>query len=216
MKNKIERVMRILERHYQYKERTTLNRMRRKPNAFRILISCLLSLRTRDENTEKVTKKLFSIAKTPQEILSLPQKKLEKLIYSSGHYKKKARTIRHVSSVILKKFKGRVPDTEQELLSIKGIGRKTANIVLCFAYNKRVIPVDVNVHRIANRFGWVRTKNADKTESELKKILPKKYWREINGLFILHGKNICVPVSPKCSVCPVKKYCLRIGVKKSR
>jgi endonuclease-3 len=217
-KKNIDSVMKKLEKYYNFKKRTTLNRMRNhsRPNAFKILISCLLSLRTKDENTEKVSKKLFSMARTPKQISSLPTKKLEKLIFSSGHYKKKARTLKHVSKVILNKYRGKVPDTEEQLLSIKGIGRKTANIVLCFAFNQCVIPVDVNVHRISNRLGWVHTKNADKTEEELKKILPEKYWRELNGLFILHGKSICVPISPKCSICPINKYCKKIGVKRSR
>jgi len=215
-KRKISKVMKILEKYYKYKERTTLNRMRKKPNAFKILISCLLSLRTRDENTEKVVKKLFFVAKTPKQILKLPIKKLEKLIYSSGYYKNKARTLKHVSKEILKRFKGKVPNSEQELISIKGIGRKTCNIVRGFAFNKLVIPVDVNVHRISNRLGWVKTKNADKTELKLKEILLKKYWRKLNALFILHGKTICQPISPFCSKCPIRKYCKRTEVKKSR
>jgi endonuclease-3 len=190
--------------------------MRKKPNAFKILISCLLSLRARDENTEKVSKKLFSVASTPKAIASMPVKKLEKLIYSSGHYKKKARTLKHVSSIILKKYKSKVPDTEEELLDIKGIGRKTANIVLNFAFNKPVLPIDTHCHRIPNRLGWVKTKNPDKTEKELIKILPKKYWMEFNGAFVLFGKTICTPISPFCSKCPINKYCKKIGIEKSR
>lgn len=214
-KRKISKVIKILEKYDKDKKRTTLNRMRNQ-DPFKILISCLLSLRTRDENTEKVVKKLFSAAKTPKQILKLPIKKLEKLIYSSGYYKNKAKTLKHVSKIILEKYKGKVPNSEQELISIKGIGRKTCNIVRGFAFNKLVIPVDVNVHRISNRLGWVKTKNADKTELALKKILPKKFWRELNALFVLHGKTICVSISPKCSKCPVKKLCPKIGVEKSR
>lgn len=216
-KEKISKVMKILEKHYSSTKRTTLNRMRKtKETPFRILISCLLSLRTKDETTEKVSKSLFEVADTPEKILKIPIKKLEKIIFSSGHYRKKARTLKHVSKEILKRFNGRVPETEEELLSIKGIGRKTCNIVRGFAFNKLVIPVDVNVHRIANRLAWVKTKNADKTEIELIKILPKKYWREFNAIFVLFGKTICQPVSPWCSKCPINKYCPRIGVKRSR
>ena len=185
-------------------------------DAFKILISCLLSLRTRDENTEKVTKKLFAVASTPEEILALPTKKLEKLIFSSGYYKNKAKTLKHVSQVILEKYKGKVPSEKEKLLSIKGIGPKTANVVLNFAYNQLVIPVDVNVHRISNRLGFVEAKTPEKTEQKLEKILQKKYWREINAIFILHGRKLCVPVSPRCSICPVKELCLKIGVLKSR
>tara|TARA_B100001971_G_C18150441_1_gene515519 strand:- start:49 stop:681 length:633 start_codon:yes stop_codon:yes gene_type:complete len=210
--------MNILAKHFDYKERTTLNRMRKKkkPNAFKILISCLLSLRARDESTEKTSKKLFAVAKTPQTIAKLPIKQLEKLIYSSGHYKKKARTLKHVSKVLIEKYKGKVPDNKQELLSIKGIGPKTANIVLCFAYGQCVLPIDTHCHRIPNRLGWVKTKTPEKTEIELEKIIPKKYWNEFNGIFVLFGKTICQPISPWCSKCPIGKLCLRIGVVKSR
>lgn len=212
----IPKIMQILEKHFNFVERTTLNRMRRKPDAFRILISCLLSLRTQDKNTEKVSRQLFEVADTPEKIINLPIKKLEKLIYSSGHYKKKARTLKHVSSEILKIFGGKVPKTKEELLSIKGIGPKTANIVLSFAYGQDVIPVDVHVHVIANRLGWANAKKPEDTEKQLEKIIPKKYWKELNGIFVLFGKEICITISPKCSSCPIRNYCPRIGVKRSR
>jgi len=217
MKQDISEIMQILEKHFDYKERTTLNRMRKnKEQAFKILISCLLSLRARDENTEKVSKKLFEIADTPKEILKMPIKKLEKIIYSSGHYRKKARTLKHVSKEILKRFNNKVPETREELLSIKGIGQKTANIVLNFAFNQEVLPIDTHCHRIPNRLGWVKTTSPEKTEIELMKILPKKYWREFNGIFVLFGREICITISPKCSTCPIRKYCKRVGVERSR
>jgi len=212
----IPKIMHILAKHFNFSERTTLNRMRKKPNAFKILISCLLSLRTQDKNTEKVSKQLFEKADTPKKIIKLPTKRLEKLIFSSGHYKKKAQTLKHVSKEILKRFNGKVPNDKEKLLSIKGIGPKTANIVLNFAYGQDVIPVDVHVHVIANRLGWVKTKTPEKTEKALEKILPKKYWKEFNGIFVLFGKTICQPISPFCSKCPINKYCQRIGVKRSR
>lgn len=216
-KNKnIDKIIKILERYYKQTTRTTLNRMRAKPDPYKILISCLLSLRTRDENTEKVVKRLFKVVSKPQDIIKLPRKKLEELIYSSGYYKNKARTIKHVSKILLNKYKGKVPDNKDKLLEIKGIGPKTANVVLNFAFNQLVIPVDVNVHRISNRLGWVKTKTAEKTEPALELILPKRYWKELNALFVLHGKTICQPVSPKCSICPISKYCPKIGVKKRR
>ena len=213
---RISKVMDLLAQHLDYKERTTLNRMREKPNPFKILIACLLSLRTQDKNTEKASSALFAVADTPEKILALSQKKLEKLIFSSGHYKKKARTLKHVSEVILEKYNGKVPDTKEELLSIKGIGPKTANIVLAFAYGKEVIPVDIHVHVIANRLGWVKTKTPEKTEKELEKILPRKYWKELNALFVLFGKEICDTRSPKCSICPIRHLCPRMGVLRSR
>jgi len=209
-------IMKVLEKHFYYKERTTLNRMRKKPDAFKILISCLLSLRTQDKNTERVSKNLFAVADTPKKIVKLPIKRLEKLIFSSGHYKKKARVLNHVSKVLIEKYNGKVPNDKLDLLSIKGIGPKTANIVLAFAFGKSVLPIDTHCHRIPNRLGWVRTKTPEKTEKALEKILPKKYWNEFNGIFVLFGKNICQPVSPWCSKCPIKKYCPKINVKKSR
>lgn len=180
------------------------------------MISCIISLRVKDETTEKIVKKLFSVADTPKEFIKIPLKKLEKLIYSSGYYKNKAKVIKKLSKTIIEKYHGKVPDTEEELLSLYGVGRKTANIVLSFAYGKNVITVDTNVHRVSNRLGWVKTNTFEKTEKELEKIIPKGYWREINGMFILFGKSICVPISPKCSICPISKYCPRIGVIRSR
>lgn len=209
-------IMDILAKHFDYTERTTLNRMRKKPDAFKILISCLLSLRTKDENTKKVSKKLFKIADTPEKITNLPTDDLEKLIFSSGHYHKKAQTLKHVSQVLLDKYDGKVPDNKEELLSIKGIGPKTANIVLCFAFDKDVIPVDVHVHVVSNRLGWISAKTPEQTEAELERVLPKKYWKEINGLFVLHGKEFCQSFSPLCSRCPIKNFCPQVDVTRSR
>ena len=208
--------MNILAKHFDYTKRTTLNRMRKKPDAFKILISCLLSLRTKDSNTESVSNKLFNIASTPQEIVALSIEELEKLIYSSGHYHKKAQTLKHVSQILLDKYNGKVPDSKEELLSIKGIGPKTANIVLCFAYSQCVLPIDTHCHRIPNRLGWVKTKTPEKTEKELEKILSKKYWKEFNAIFVLFGKTICQPISPWCSKCLISKYCPKINVVRKR
>ncbi|GBE19463.1 MAG TPA: endonuclease III [Candidatus Pacearchaeota archaeon] len=212
----ISQTMNILRKHYPSHDKTTLNRMRRKPNAFKVLTACLLSLRARDENTEKVSKKLFAVADTPKDISKIPIKKLEKLIFSSGHYKKKARTLKHVSNELIKRFNSKVPDTKEELLSIKGIGPKTANIVLAFAYGKNVLPIDTHCHRIPNRLGWVQTKTPEKTEIALEKILPKKYWREFNAIFVQFGQTICQPISPWCSKCPIRRYCPKINVKTIR
>ena len=190
--------------------------MRYKPDAFKILISCLLSLRTQDKNTENSSKKLFSVADTPEKISKIPIRKLEKIIYSSGHYKKKAKTLKHVSKVLIEKYNSEVPKTKQELLSIKGIGPKTANIVLGFAYGQNVLPIDTHCHRLPNRLGWIKTKTPEKTEKELEKMLPKKYWKEFNAIFVLFGKTICQPISPWCSKCPIRIYCQRRGVGRSR
>ena len=216
MKNNIDKVMKILKENYPAHNKTTLNRMRDNPEAFKILISCLLSLRTQDKNTEIVSRKLFEVADTPKKILKLPIKKLEKLIFSSGHYHKKAQTLKHVSKVLLEKFNGEVPKTREELMSIKGIGPKTANIVLAFAFGKEVLPIDTHCHRIPNRLNWIETKNPVQTEAELMKILPRKHWKDFNAILVQFGKTICVPISPKCSICPVKKYCGQKNIRNHR
>ncbi|MBU3907273.1 MAG: endonuclease III [Nanoarchaeota archaeon] len=212
--------MQILKKKYNPREKTTLNRMRKNKTsnskAFKILIACLLSLRARDESTEKISEQLFKIAETPKAIAKIPTKKLEKIIFSSGHYHKKAQTLKHVSQEILKRFNGKVPSNREQLLSIKGIGPKTANIVLNFAYGICIIPVDVHVHVATNRLGWISTKNAEKSETELNTIIPNKYKYDFNALFVLFGREICQTFSPKCSICPIKQYCPRIGVKRSR
>ena len=208
--------MKTLSKVYNSNERTTLNRMRKKPDAFKILISCLLSLRARDENTEKVSAKLFAVADTPQEIVKISVKKLEKIIFSSGHYKKKARVLQSVSKDLIERFNSKVPNSKEDLLSIKGIGPKTANIVLAFAFGKSVLPIDTHCHRIPNRLGWVKTKTPEQTEKELEKILPKKYWKEFNAIFVQFGREICQPISPKCSQCEINKYCPKIGVVRKR
>ena len=215
-KIKIDKVMKILLKEYPSTSQTTLNRMRSNPEAYKILISCLLSLRARDENTEKVSRELFSVADTAEEIASMPVKKLEKLIFSSGHYHKKARTLKHVSKEILGRFKGKVPKTREELMSIKGIGPKTANIVLAFAFGQCVIPVDTHCHRIPNRLGWVKTKTPEKTEEALNKIIPDKQKSDFNAVFVQFGRDICQPISPWCSKCPIEKFCPKINVIKNR
>ena len=168
-------IMSILEKHFNYTERTTLNRMRKeKQDPFKILISCLLSLRSRDETTEKISNHLFQIADTPEKISKIQLKKLEAIIYSTGHYHKKALVLKHVSKDLLERFEGIVPDDKESLMSIKGIGPKTANIVLNFAFGKQVLPIDTHCHRVPNRLGWVKTKTPEQTEKELEKILPLK------------------------------------------
>jgi endonuclease-3 len=212
----IENIMKILEKDFYKKGKTTLNRMREKPDAFKVLIACLLSLRTQDKNTEIASSRLFAVVDTSNEIVKLSIPRLEKLIFSSGHYRKKAWTVKHVSQVLIDEFDSEVPDDKEKLLSIKGIGPKTANIVLAFAFGRAVIPVDVHVHVISNRLGFVKTKMPEQTEVELMNVVPKRFWKELNGIFVLFGKEICVTVSPKCSICPVRKYCPRIGVVRSR
>ena len=212
----ISNVIELMKKELKNFRRTNLNREAPKYTPYQTLISCLLSLRSQDETTEKVSAKLFEVAKTPEAIVKLPLKRLEKLVYSSGYYKNKAKVIKGVSKKILEKHKGKVPQTEQQLLALHGVGRKTANIVLCLSFNKEVIPIDTHCHRIPNRLGWVQTKNPDQTEIELMKIIPKRYWKDFNEIFVLYGKNICLPISPWCSKCPVSNYCKRINLVRSR
>lgn len=178
-----------------------------KVSPFEILISTLLSLRTKDETTYDVSMKLFSIANTPEKILDIPDGELEKIIFRTGFYRNKAKTLKHVSSEIINRFSGKVPDTIDELLTIRGVGRKTANLVIIKAFNKPGICVDTHVHRISNRIGLVNTDNADSTEFSLRKDLPAKYWNEINDLLVKHGQNICRPIGPKCNLCNINEYC---------
>ena len=212
-------VLELLKKSQEGVRKTTLNRESKdskRYSPYQTLISCILSLQAKDEITEVISEELFRIAKTPEEMLKLPLKKLEKIIFSSGYYHNKAKTIRHISQELIDKFDSQVPDTREALMSIKGIGPKTANIVLAFSFGKDYIPVDVHVHITSNRLGWVKTKYPEQTEIALMEILPKKYWREINGILILFGKQICDTRSPWCSKCPISKYCEKVGVKKSR
>lgn len=183
---------------------------------FRILISCLLSLRTRDKVTGEASGRLFERARTPQQLLSLPLKSIQKLIYPVAFYRVKARRIHEICQHLMGRFQGKVPDTLEELLTLPGVGRKTANLVVTMGFKKLGICVDTHVHRISNRLGYVRTKSPEKTEMALRAKLPKRYWISYNDLLVGFGQTLCQPISPWCSKCPVKQYCARIGVKYSR
>jgi endonuclease III len=184
---------------------------------FVTLISCLLSLRTKDEVTEKASIRLLKKNHTPEQLSTLPLKKIESLIYPVGFYKTKARRIQEISKTLLKKYNGTVPDKFEELLTLKGVGRKTANIVMVYGHKKHgYLPIDTHCHRIPNRLGWVITKKPEETEHVLKKILPEKYWDDFNDLFVTFGQTICVPISPFCSQCPIAHYCKKAGVSTSR
>jgi endonuclease-3 len=188
----------------------------RSRDPYLVLISCLLSLRTKDKTTVEASNRLFAIARTPEEMLRIPVRKLEKLIYPVGFYRTKARTITGINKRLLKDFKGKVPSKIGDLLGLKGVGRKTANLVLGLGFGIPAICVDTHVHRIPNRLGWINTKNPAETEIELEKIIPRNYWIELNTVLVTFGQNICLPVSPYCSNCPVRSWCRRIGVKASR
>ncbi len=174
---------------------------------FSILIGTILSARTKDENTSKVVKRLFNEYKSAKALAKAKVKDVEKIIKSIGFYHVKAKRIIKVASLITTQYKGKVPNDFEELLKLPGVGRKTANCVLVYGFEKPAIPVDTHVHRISNRLGLVKTKSPEDTEFELMKKIPKKYWLEINDTFVMYGQNICKPISPLCNVCKIKKMC---------
>jgi endonuclease-3 len=179
---------------------------------FRVLISCILSLRTQDATTAKASHRLFAVADSPQAMVKLTAKKIEKLIYPVGFYKTKARQILAMCRTIIDHHSGKVPDEIDELLKFNGVGRKTANLVVTLGYNKPGICVDTHVHRISNRWGYIKTATPEKTEIALRAKLPKQYWIEYNNLLVNFGQHLCRPISPMCSNCPVKKHCPQLGV----
>jgi len=174
---------------------------------FSILIGTILSARTKDENTTKVVKKLFSKYKSAQELAKAKVKDVEKIIKSIGFYHVKTKRIIDVASIVSSEYKGKVPNDFEELLKLPGVGRKTANCVLVYAFDNPAIPVDTHVHRISNRLGLVQTKTPEETEFALMKKIPKKHWLEINDTFVMYGQNICKPISPMCDVCKIKNIC---------
>ena len=192
----------------------TLISKRRDP--YQVLVSCILSLRTKDKTTIEASTRLFKVAHNPSAMVKLNARRIEKLIYPVGFYRTKSKVILNISRNILSDFSGKVPDNFDNLLSFKGVGRKTANLVLGLGYNIPAICVDTHVHRITNRLGWVKTKSPEETEEALKKIIPKKEWINLNTTLVVFGQNICVPVSPFCSRCNVFKLCKRVAVKRAR
>lgn len=183
---------------------------------FMVLISCILSLRTKDKVTAEASNRLFKLADNPQKMLGLSIKNIEKAIYPVGFYKTKAKRIKEICRVLLDDYEGVVPNEIDELLKLNGVGRKTANLTVTLGYGKLGICVDTHVHRISNRLGLVKTKTPEQTEFALRKKLPQKHWLFYNDLLVTYGQNLCVPISPWCSKCKIFKYCKRVGVKKSR
>jgi endonuclease-3 len=187
-----------------------------KCDPFRVLISTMLSLRTKDAVTAKASENLFKKADTPKKMLLLSEKTIEKLIYPVGFYKTKAKAILKTCKLLIDEHEGVVPDDIDALVKLPGVGRKTANLVLTLGHNKPAMCVDTHVHRISNIWGYVKTKDPYETEMALRKKLPLKYWMEYNDLLVSFGQHLCVPVSPKCSQCPMRKLCPRIDVTRSR
>ena len=188
----------------------------KKSDPFKILISTILSSRTKDEVTAAATERLFALASTPEKMLKLSEETIVRAIYPVGFYRRKSRHVREVCRVLIEQFQSKVPDSIEDLLSLKGVGRKTANLVLALAHQKAGLCVDTHVHRISNRLGYVATKSPKETEFALRKKLPRRYWIIFNTLLVAHGQNICRPISPLCSRCPIYDYCDRRGVTRSR
>ena len=183
---------------------------------FQVLISCILSLRTKDVVTATASKRLYAVAHTPQAIAALSVRALEKLIYPVGFYKRKAKQIKAIACVIHTQYHNRVPNTMDELLTFNGVGRKTANIVLVHGFHKEGLPIDTHCFRIPQRWGWITAKTPEEAEAKLRSSLPKRYWGDFNNLVVQFGQNICTPVSPYCSRCPVERYCHKVGVTRQR
>jgi len=183
---------------------------------FLILISTVLSSRTKDEVTAQAMAKLMAVAATPEEMLKLSEEEIIQAIYPVGFYRNKAKAILHLCKDLIDRFHSKVPDTIDELLTLKGVGRKTANLVMTLGFNKEGLCVDTHVHRISNRLGYVSTKTPQETEYALRNKLPKIYWSRYNTLMVAFGRHICFPISPFCSRCPVANYCDRLNVKTSR
>ena len=188
----------------------------KKNDPFAVLVSCIISLRTRDEVTEMASARLFSLAKLPAELLELSNAKIEKAIYPAAFYRNKTKSLKELCQVLVKEYYGKVPDKLEELLKLKGVGRKTANLTLILGHNKLGICVDIHVHRISNRWGYVKTKSPDETEMVLREILPKRFWKGYNDWLVSFGQNLCKPVSPFCGSCPIEDQCPKIGVNRSR
>lgn len=197
----VKEVVRALKAHYGMAVKVW-NR-----DPFRVLIGTILSQRTRDENTAQATLALFPKFGTADQLAKADIKEIEGLIRPAGFYRVKARVIKDVARELLSRFDGKVPERMEDLLSLPGVGRKTANCVLVYGFHKKAIPVDTHVHRISNRLGWVRTRTPEETEEELTRSLPKRYWLDINDLLVTHGRNICKPIGPRCGECPVKNIC---------
>ncbi|MEW6455204.1 MAG: endonuclease III [Acidobacteriota bacterium] len=206
--NEIEKIIKTLKKESsRFKAPTVTEISENTRSPYQVLVTCLLSLRTKDEVTGNASKRLFKLADTPEKMLKISTKKIEKAIYPVGFYKTKAKRIKEISKILVERYHSKAPDTIEELLKFKGIGRKTANIVLVYGYGKKALPIDTHCHRIPNRLGWIHTKTPEQTELELRKLIPERYWMDFNDLFVQFGQNICKPVKPNCPECPIKKYC---------
>ncbi len=213
----INDAMRILAEEVRaYDEPIVTRQVREKRDPYKVLISTLISLRTKDEVTRAASERLYAMADNPHDMLRLTQEEIEKAIFPAGFFRNKAVNIIDISRRLVEEFAGKVPDDIDTLLSFKGVGRKTANLVLTLGFARAGICVDTHVHRITNRWGYVNTGSPDETEMRLREILPPQHWIPINDYLVTWGQNVCKPVSPWCSRCALSKICAAVGVKKSR
>ena len=186
------------------------------PDPFLILISCVISLRTKDAVTMAASNRLFALAKTPKALAALSPARIAKAIYPASFFRVKSNSLKQIAKDILERYGGKTPDEIDELLTLKGVGRKTANLVVTLGFNKPGLCVDIHVHRISNRWGYIKTKTPEESEIALRAKLPQRYWIEYNDLLVPYGQNLCTPVSPHCSQCRLSDFCDRVGVEKSR
>lgn len=212
----LQKVITTIKRVNRAFKEPTVTTVARGRDPFKVLISCLLSLRTKDNVTSAASERLFRLADTPDAMLKLETSDIQGAIYPVGFYRTKSARIKEICRALIEEYGRNVPDDIDTLLKLPGVGRKTANLVVTLGYGKPGICVDTHVHRITNRWGYVRTKTPIETEFALRKILPKKYWLIINDVLVTYGQNVCTPVLPKCSICKVYWYCKRVGVKKHR
>ncbi len=209
----LREVFSILEREYRKWDAPVVTLVaQHSRDPFQVLVCALLSTRTRDETTAKVCRRFLSRVRSPEDLLKIPLEDLERLIYPVGFYRNKARQLKDLAKDLITRFGGKVPDKIEDLLSLKGVGRKVANLVLADGYGIPAICVDTHVHRITNRWGLVRTKTPEQTEKELMRKLPKDLWIPINRLLVALGQRICTPTRPKCDLCPIDRFCKKVGV----
>ena len=212
----IDAIVKILKKETKKLNVPIITLIAEQKSPFQVLVGTVLSARTKDETTTKACNQLFKIAPTNNRLLKLNVKQIEKLIYPVGFYITKAKNLYKLSRQLKNDFNNKVPDTLDELITMAGVGRKTANLVITLAFRKHGICVDTHVHKISNRLGYIKTKTPFETEMALRKKLPKKHWIIYNDLLVMWGQSICRPISPWCSICAIRKYCNRIGIEKSR
>lgn len=203
----VQEVIKVLNSRY---GETEMLRTFRDP--YQLLVAVMLSARSRDSMTIPVAKKLFEVAPTPEQMVELSQGEIEKIIRPIGFFRSKAKYVQSLSKRLIEAYCGSVPQTREELITLDGVSRKTANVVLSQLWGKDVIAVDIHVHRISNRLGWIKTNKPEESEKALMRVVPKKYWRDINRVMVQHGQKVCLPRTPKCSACPIEAWCKKQGV----